>query len=84
MVGTKPTSKESPQSFCAVGMFDAVQEAPILIRLHASLDAVEGESRERGKDAGCACGDLDAVAFYERVGPFPLTVSSPRMRHDDG
>lgn len=80
----KLTSKESPQSFCAVGMFDAVQEASILIRLHACLDAIEGEGRERGKDAGCAGGDFDAVTFYERVGPFPLTVSSPRMRHDDG
>lgn len=80
----KLTSKEPRQSFCAVGMFDAVQEAPILVCLHACLDAVERESRKCRKDAGCAGSDLDAVAFYERVVPFSLTVSSPRMRHDDG
>jgi hypothetical protein len=78
------TSKESPQSFCTVGMFDAVQEAPILIGLHACLDAIEREGGECRKDAGCAGSDLNAIAFYERVRPFPLTVSSPSMRHDDG
>lgn len=82
MTGVKLTSKEPRQSLGAVCVLDAIQKASILIRLHACLDAVERESGEGREDAGCAGSDLDAVAFYERVGPFPLSISSPRMRHD--
>lgn len=80
--GGGDTSKEPRQSLGAVCVLDAIQKASILIRLHACLDAVERESGEGREDAGCAGSDLDAVAFYERVGPFPLSISSPRMRHD--
>lgn len=48
---------------------DTVQESLVLVRLHASLDAIEGEGDECGEDAGGASGDFDAVALDEgRVG----------------
>lgn len=46
------TSKEASQVLGAVGVLDAVDEAIVLICLHASLDAVEGKGGQGGKDAG--------------------------------
>jgi hypothetical protein len=62
------TSKEASQVFSAICMLDTVKEATVLVCLHASLDAVEGESGQGGKDARRAGGYLGPVTPDEGVG----------------
>lgn len=61
------TSKEASQLLGLVGMAHAIDEAIVFVRLHAGLDAVEGEGGEGGQDAGSTGSDLCSVAFDESL-----------------
>lgn len=66
--GFKCTSKKTAQVLGSIGVLDAINESIILICLHTSLDAVERESGQGGKDAGRAGGYLGPVAFDKGIG----------------
>lgn len=60
-------------------MAHAVQEACVLVRLHACLDAVQGERRHRRQDARGTGGDLGAVALDEAFLPRGALVLLGRL-----
>ena len=66
--------------FRLVGAAHAVQETRIPVGLHASLDAIEGESSGGGQDARHGGGNLDAVLFDEALGASLSILYAGRRR----
>jgi hypothetical protein len=74
------TSKETSQVLGAVSVLDTVDEAFVVIRLHAGFDAVEREGGKRGEDARRTGRYLGAIAPDQSLGSLPLSLSC--LRHD--
>jgi hypothetical protein len=68
------TSKETPKFFGLIGVIYTIEEAIVLVRLHAGLDAVQGKGDGSRKHAGGAGSDLGAV-------PLDQPLWSLLMRH---
>lgn len=61
----KHTAKEAPQFLGLVCMPHTVYKAVVLVGLHASLNAVEREGRQGGKDTRCTGCHLRPISFDE-------------------
>lgn len=61
------TSEKTTQMFSTISMFDAVNEATVLVGLHASLDTVKREGSQRREDARRAGSYFGPITLDERV-----------------